>query len=210
MIEMTTLYGALIDRLDLPPVGTIAVVGPSGGGKSTLAAKVARRLGASLLSTDDFLMPEAERLGPGLLAKYDLEALDAALARLQAGCPAEYAPFDQRTRQRVGRKVVPPSGSGGIVVEGIVALCAEHVLATSTLALYVDAPPEVREARQLARLGREGWYHDQPRAAIEARIRAKRATEDAIVQGHLVRCQYAITTDGPAPSIVPIVTAAAA
>ena len=49
MIEMTTLYGALIDRLDLPTVGTVAVVGPSGGGKSTLATEFALRLDASLL-----------------------------------------------------------------------------------------------------------------------------------------------------------------
>lgn len=207
---MTRLYSDLIDSLGLPTAGTIAVVGPSGSGKSTLAIEVARHLGAALLAADDFLIPEAERLGTGLLAKYDLGALDAALARLQVGCPAEYAPFDQRTRQRGRRTVVPPTPSGGIVVEGIVALYAEHVLATATLALYVDAPPEVRETRQLARLDREGWYHDQPRAAIEARIRAKRATEDTIIRAQLARCQYAITTGWPAPCIVPIVTAAAA
>ena len=207
---MVTLYRDLMDRICLPTSGTVAVVGPSGGGKSSLAAEVAGHLGAALLSTDEFLIPEAERSAPGLLAKYDLGALDAALARLQTGCTAEFRPFDQHTRQRAGRKVVPPTASGGVVVEGIVALYAERVLATSTLALYVDAPPEVREARQLARLDREGWYHDLPRPEIEARIRAKRATEDTIVRCQLARCQYAITTDGPVARIVPIMVAAAA
>jgi uridine kinase len=210
VIEMTDVYGDLLDRLDLPPAGTVVVVGPSGSGKSTLAAEVAGRLGAALISTDDLLIPEAERSGPGLLAKYDLGALDAALARLQAGRPAELVPFDQQTRQRVGHKVMAPSASGAIVVEGIVALYAARVLATSSLALYVDAPSEVREARQIARLDREGWYRDLPREAIEARIRAKRAAEDTIVSYQLGDCQYAIDTAGAVPSILPIVAAVAA
>jgi uridine kinase len=207
---MTTRYGGSMERLDLPPACTVALVGPSGGGKSTLAAEIADRLDAPLLSADEFLIPESERPGPGLLAKYDLRALDAALARLQSGRPAELAPFDQRTRQRIGRKLVLPAESGGIVVEGIVALYAERVLATSTLALYVDAPPEVRQARQLARLDREGWYRDLPRAEIEERIRAKRDNEDAIVRRQLVYCQYAIITAGPVPRIIPMFAAAAA
>src|SRR3954468_8733621 len=206
---MTGLYSRLIDRLDLSHVGTVAVVGPSGSGKSTLAAEVARRLGATLLATDELLIPESARSGPGLLAKYDLGSLDSTLARLQAGLPTGYVPFDQRTRRRVGHKVIRPSESGSIVVEGIVALYAERVLATADLALYVDARPEVREARQLARLDREGWYHDLPRTTIEARIRAKRAAEDIIVRAQLVHCQYAIATDEPAGSIVPLVAAAA-
>jgi cytidylate kinase len=110
----------------------------------------------------------------------------------------------------MGHKVVRPSESGNIVVEGIVALYAERVLATSTLSLYVDASPEVREARQLARLDRDGWYRDLPRAAIEARIRAKRVAEDGVVRYQLAHCQYAINTAGPAPSIAPVVAAAAA
>jgi len=207
--EVTTLYGDLLDRLDLPSAGTV-VVGPSGGGKSTLAVAIAGRLGAALLSTDDFLIPEAERTGPGLLAKYELGSLDAALAQLQAGRATEYVPFDQQTRQRVGHKVVAPSESGGIMVEGIVALYAERVLATSTLALYVDAPPEVREARQLARIDSEGWYRGMPRADVEARIRAKRAAEDTIVHYQLAQCQYAISTAGPSPSLVRVIGAAAA
>jgi uridine kinase len=207
---MAGLYSDLVRRMDLPPAGTVVVVGPSGGGKSTLAAAVAHRLGAALLSTDDFLIPEAERPGPGLLAKYDLGALDAALARLQAGRLTEFVPFDQQTRRRVGHKVVSAPESGRIVVEGIVALYAERVRATSVLGLYVDAPPEVREARQLARLDRAGWYRDLPRAAIEARIRAKRAAEDTVVSSQLADCRYAIDTAGPAPSIVPIVAATAA
>jgi uridine kinase len=207
---MMKRYGESMERLDLSPAGTVVLVGPSGGGKSTHAAEIAGRLGAALLSADEFLIPESERPGPGLLAKYDLRALDAALAHLQSGRPAEFAPFDQRTRQRAGRKRVLPTESGGIVVEGIVALYAERVLATSTLALYVDAPPEVREARQLARLDREGWYRDLPRAEIEARIRAKRDNEDTIVRRQLASCQYAIITAGPAPRIVPILAAVAA
>jgi uridine kinase len=199
-----------MERLHPSTASTVVLVGPSGSGKSTMAAEIADRLGAPLLSADEFLIPESERTGPGLLAKYDLRALDAALARLQSGRPAEFAPFDQRTRQRGGRKLVLPSESGGTVVEGIVALYAERVLATATLALYVDAPPAVREARQLARLDDEGWYRDLPRAEIEARIRAKRDTEDSIVRHQLAHCQYTIVTDGPAPRIVPMLAAAAA
>ena len=210
MSEVTRLYGDLMDRLDLPSAGTVVVVGPSGAGKSTLAVEIAGCMGAALLVTDEFLIPEAERLGPGLLAKYDLGSLDSALVQLRAGRPIEYVPFDQRTRQRVGNKVVAPSESGGIVVEGIVALYAERVLATSTLAVYVDAPPEVREARQFARIDSERWYRDMPRADVEARIRAKRAAEDTIVHHQLAHCQYAISTGGPSPRLVRVIGAAAA
>ena len=207
---MTALYGDLLDRLDLPRASTVAVVGPSGGGKSTLAAELAARLGAALVSADDFLIPDTERSAPGLLAKYDLGALDAVLAELHAGRMTAYVPFDQQTRRRRGYRLVRPTASGAVVVEGIVALFAARVLATSTLALYVDAPPEVREARQLARLDREGWYRDLPRADVEARIRAKRISEDAIVRQQLAHCQYAIGTSTPAPSLTRIVTSAAA
>jgi hypothetical protein len=55
-----------------------------------------------------------------------------------------------RSRQRVGHNVIRLSESRGIVVEEIVALYAERALTTAALAAYVDAPPEVREARQLA------------------------------------------------------------
>ena len=207
---MTRLYGDLLDRLNLPLEGTVVAVGPSGGGKSTLAVEIAGRLGAALLSADDFLIPEVERPGPGLLAKYELDALDAALAALQAGRPASYVPFDQQTRQRVGHTVIRPADSRRVVVEGIVALYAARVLTTSALAVYVDAPPEVREARQLARLDREGWYRDLPRAEVAARIRAKRAAEDAIVQRQLAHCQYTLSTAAPAPRLMRIVTAVAA
>jgi shikimate kinase len=64
-----------MERLDLSPAGTVALVGPSGGGKSTVAAEIAGRLGAAPLLADEFLIPESERPGPGLLAKYDLRAL---------------------------------------------------------------------------------------------------------------------------------------
>jgi uridine kinase len=204
------MYGDLLGRLDLPMAGTVAVVGPSGSGKSTLAAELAGRQGAALLSADDFLIPEAERSAPGLLAKYELDALDAALADLQAGRPTRFVPFDQQTRRRAGQKVVRPSGSGILVVEGIVALYAARVFATSALAVYVDAPPEVREARQLARLDREGWYRDLPRADVEARVKAKRIAEDPIVYHQLGHCRYQVSTVGPAASLVRIVTAAAA
>lgn len=207
---MTGWELALNSRADLRLSRTVAVVGPSGSGKSTLALAIARRLDAALLPADDFLIPEPERTATGLLAKYDLAALDAALKRLQAGRPAIYVPFDQATRRRVGRKVVEPRESGSVVVEGIVALYAARVLATSSLALYVDAPREVREARQLARLDLEGWYRDQPRSAVEARIRAKSAAEDAVVSRQLSDCQYVVDTSANRVRVLRMLATAAA
>ena len=57
---MTEQYGGSMERLDLSPAGTVALVGPSGGGKSTMATELAGRLGAALLSADEFLIPEPE------------------------------------------------------------------------------------------------------------------------------------------------------
>ena len=108
------------------------------------------------------------------------------LGELLAGRRVEYAPFSAIARRREGRRVVDPTPL--VVSEGITLLLGSIVAQRlAALRVYVHAPPEVRVARQLARLADEGHYRDMRRHEVERRIVAKGSTEDPLIEQQIAR-----------------------
>ncbi|ALU12135.1 hypothetical protein EYM_00700 [Ignicoccus islandicus DSM 13165] len=103
----------------------ICIVGPSASGKSTLATNIAELLDGSVLSTDDFYLPDAEKMA-SVLSTFDHPALldwelllkvvrDALRGETEVNVPV----YDMTLSRRIGynkRKLKRP-----LVIEGIFA-----------------------------------------------------------------------------------------
>lgn len=122
----------------------LAIDGPSGAGKTTLAARVAWRLGCPVVHMDE-LYPGWAGLAAGI-ARLDAEVLTP----LAAGRPARYRVWDWSADAPGAERVLPPPAL--LVVEG----CGASVGAAgerAALRVWLDAPTAVRRARGLARDG---------------------------------------------------------
>lgn len=122
----------------------VAIDGPSGAGKTTLADALAERLGCPVVHLDE-LYPGWSGLAAGI------DRLDAeVLAPLAAGEPARYRVWDWLADAPGAERVVIPPAV--LVVEG----CGASVGAAgerAALRVWLDAPADVRRARGLARDG---------------------------------------------------------
>jgi uridine kinase len=154
----------LLDRTSCK-VCAVAVDGHSAAGKSSFGHMLAHRVGAALVTGDDFyrVMGEADRsrLSPrqGIDCYYDWQRMrDVALIPLRNGQPATYRPFDWDTGQLATRTVTIPAASI-VVVEGLYVSRPElHEF--FDLAVLVEAPVDVRWRRQRQRGdASEEWLH---------------------------------------------------
>lgn len=131
----------------LPPRAVIAITGPAGAGKSTLARVLCERFAGLMISTDDYLpdyrlVPEPER---DLPEHADLPLLAEHLARLRAGRAADIPAWSFHEHRRTGSRRVGPA-SGPIVCEGLFALHPALAGAVD-LRVFVEADAAVRWAR---------------------------------------------------------------
>ena len=126
----------------------IAVVGLSGSGKSTVGARLADRLNATLFQQDTTLIEPGKRRGPGFVAKFDLEEAAVIVDKLCAGIPVSYLGYSQVTRRRDQPITLLPRPV--IIVEGVLALRIPGLRERADVKLWVEAPLAVCEARQLA------------------------------------------------------------
>jgi uridine kinase len=156
--EVTDALRSLRSR---QPIVLAAIDGPGGAGKSTLAAALARSLGAVVVAGDDFyrVLDPAERLalGPegGYMLYFDWERLQAqVLQPLRSGRGARYERFDW-TLQRLGAVVEVPS-PGVILVEGVYSFRPE-LRCFYDWSILVEAPREERLQRVRARGENEDW-----------------------------------------------------
>ncbi len=146
-----------------PPI-LVALDGPSGSGKSTLAEMLTDALDAALVQSDDFFaadIPDPEwdtrSTEEKLRDVIDWRRLRReALEPLLNGKPAAWHPFDFVSGLRpdgtygMSEEVVTREPAPVVVLDG--AYSARPALSDLIdLAVLVDAPPEVRQARQAAR-----------------------------------------------------------
>ncbi len=153
----------------------VAVDGPGGAGKSTLARRLAHDLEAPVIHTDDFASWENP-------VDWWPELLELALEPLAAGRPARYQPTRWGDEERRPIVVEPTEI---VVLEGVTASRQEFqpYLAYS---IWIETPRELRVQRGLERDGAEAraqwerWMKAEDRY-IEQERPAERA--DVVVRG---------------------------
>lgn len=146
MTALRTLAEAV--RSSSAPIGMttriVAIDGPGGAGKSSLAAYLAQELDAPVVHTDDF-------------ASWDNpidwwpELIEKVLAPLAAGRPARYTPTTWGGPQRKDVVIDP---EGFVVLEGVTA--SRHALRPYlAYAIWIETPRELRLRRGLERDGND-------------------------------------------------------
>jgi uridine kinase len=144
----------------------LAIDGPGGSGKTTIASAVAAETGAALVHTDDFFIdPPAfpglfhERSRRGLAGYYDWRRLRAeALEPLRARRGAAFRRFDwQRGHGLDGPVTVEPSDL--VLVEGVFS-AAPELCDLVDRSVFVDTPEPERLRRLRLRVTPEEWDED--------------------------------------------------
>ncbi len=129
------------------PVRLVAVDGPAGSGKTTLADRLGTALSCQVIHSDDFPVPWDEGPGPWF------DALDRqVLQPLRHGRPGGFHRYDW-VRGDYGERVVVPVAPV-LVIEGVgtARASAAELLA---YVIWVEADEEVRLRRVLDRDGEE-------------------------------------------------------
>ena len=132
----------------------VAIEGRCASGKTTLAAELARRLGASLIHMDDFFLRPEQRT-PARLAipgeNIDHERfLSEVLLPLRAGKPFAYRPFSCRSQTLTAPVTVEPGPIA--IVEGVYS-CHPDLRKHYDLRLFLTVDPEEQMRRLYARDG---------------------------------------------------------
>lgn len=139
-------------------VTILYIGGGSASGKTELARALARARPDMLTLTEDDYYRCATTI-PGFdAARYnfdepvakDLALLGAHLSALRRGEAIERPAYDMASHSRLAKGVVC-APAPLIVLEGLHALCAPDLRALFDVAVFVDAPEELRLARRLLR-----------------------------------------------------------
>lgn len=134
-------------RVTAPRAGAttiVAVDGPAGSGKTTLADALAQRLDAPVVHMDD-LYPGWDGLAEG-----SDRLAEQVLMPLAAGRPARYRRYDWYRASYAQWVEVPAAPI--LIIEGCGSGSARGASALALL-IWVDAPTEVRKARAFERDG---------------------------------------------------------
>jgi uridine kinase len=161
----------------LGPVRLVAVDGPSGAGKTVFADRLAKRLDAPVVHTDDLLD------GWGDQFTFWTRLEERVLQPLRNGRTAEYQRYRWERGGFEGEPVrIEPDSV--VVMEGVSS--ARRVIRPElSLAVFVTAPPQLRWTRVLARDGTADVafpaYVERWRAAEARHFAADRTAEYAEV-----------------------------
>ena len=160
----------------LPPsagsVRVIAIDGPAGSGKTTLASKLAEVLGDALVLNTDQLYPGWDGLAEGAQ-----RLVDDVLLPLSAGLAATVRPWDWSSGSEGEPRELPACAT--LIVDG--AGCGSRAGAPFlSMIIWLDADVELRQQRALERDGEmfaphwESWA-EQERALFEREQTRQRA-----------------------------------
>lgn len=149
---------AEIDRRAACGPVRVAIDGPCGSGKTTLARRLSQLLNCNVFHMDDFFLPYSrktpERLAqPGGNVDFERFAADV-LRPLTAGLPFTYRPFACSTQSLAEVRAVTPKRIA--VVEGVYAL---HPALNDAydLRVFLTVPGELQRSRICSRSGEAMW-----------------------------------------------------
>ncbi len=134
---------------ELPPLAgptrVIAVDGPAGSGKTTLAAQLGERLDGALVLNTDQLYPGWDGLAEGAE-----RLVDDVLRPLSEGAAAAVRPWDWLSDSEGERRSLPACET--LIVDG--AGCGSRAAAPFlSMIIWLDGDPELRQQRALDRDG---------------------------------------------------------
>lgn len=147
----------------------VAIDGYGASGKTTCAGLLARRLGASVVHTDDFFQqPSAISLGSEnqsfeLSSYYDWRRLrDEALEPLRDGRSVSYRSYDwERRALSEDRQELSPSRV--VLLEGVLS-AAPQLADMVDRAIFISTPESERMRRLRARVAPQDWDEQWLRA----------------------------------------------
>lgn len=129
----------------LGPVRLVAIDGPSGAGKTCLAARLAAELDAPVVHTDDLLNGWDDQFS--FWARLEKQVL----APLRQGQAARYLAY-RWDRRDFGGPPVRVEPAGVVLMEGV-SSARRAIRPELSFAIFVTAPPDLRLSRTLARDG---------------------------------------------------------
>jgi uridine kinase len=98
----------------------MAIDGPGGTGKSTLAGQLAKDLGAQIIPMDHFLLPEASYRLSAIAKNYDLERfVQDVIDPIVLGEPIRYEVLDSKTGKP---RIIRVPREKPVIIEGIYSL----------------------------------------------------------------------------------------
>jgi uridine kinase len=164
MSDVTTFVRGLAEaiRSSRAPAGVetcfVAIDGPGGSGKSSLARVLAAELDAQIIQTDDFASwDNPVDWWPELIAR--------ALQPLAAGRPARYQPTSWEGEEKQPLQIEP---SAFVILEGVTA-SREAFRPYLAYSIWIETPRAVRLSRGLERDGEqaraqwEQWMAEEDR-----------------------------------------------
>jgi uridine kinase len=138
----------------------VGVAGGTASGKSTIVARACAAMGALRVAHDRYYRDGDAGTNFDHPDALDTDLLVRHVDALRAGEPVALPDYDFATHRRVdAREDAQPTPV--IVVEGILVLVDAELRARFDLAVYVDAPADIRLIRRIRRDVRErGRTHD--------------------------------------------------
>ena len=152
--ELAALIRTRTPRLG--PVRLVAIDGPSGAGKTCLAARLAAQLGAPVVHTDDLLNGWDDQFS--VWARLE----EQVLAPLRQGRAVGYLAY-RWERGDFGGPPVRVDPAGVVLMEGV-STARRAIRPELSFAIFVTAPPDLRLSRTL---GRDGGDDIAYRAYLE-------------------------------------------
>jgi uridine kinase len=187
---------------DISPGDVILIGGLARSGKSTLAAMIAtrleaRRMPASIISIDRWIVPAADRSKPGVENRYDLAMMRDTLRpwlQTRQTVRLQLPSYNRLDRTRVKNAgTLDLDGDAVLVLEGVVALLASIETAGRKVhRVYVKADEIARRGRVISDLIARGVAEaEQARRMYEER----ELDESPVIQSSQATADYVVWSD---------------
>ncbi len=167
----------------------VAIAGPPGSGKTTLAAKLAPELDAAVVPMDGFHLDNRVLEARGLRARkgapesFDVDGLIRLITTLKQGGEVIYPLFDRDRDLAIAGAGVVAKGCERVIVEGNYLLFDEarwrDLAAMWDISVWLDVAPDRLRARLMTRWRDQGLDEAEAERRVEGNDMANATRVDA-------------------------------